>query len=84
MLKYLVTALRGPKFREDVLPRHSAFLAELRATGRLEGAGPFTDGSGGAYVLLVDSLEEARAIAFEDPLHLETCSVVTVREWKFS
>jgi uncharacterized protein YciI len=83
-LKYLVTTLRTPNFREDVIPRHYAFLAELRASGKLEGAGPFTDRSGGAYVLLVDNLEEARKIALQDPVHLENCSVVTVQEWNFS
>jgi uncharacterized protein YciI len=83
-LKYLVITLRTPDFREDAIPRHYAFLADLRASGRLEGAGPFTDRSGGAYLLLVDNLEEAQSIAFQDPLHLENCSVVTVREWNFS
>lgn len=73
--------LRTPDFREEVIPRHYAFLAELRAAGKLECAGPFTDRSGGAYLLLADSLEEARRIAFEDPVHRENCSAVTVREW---
>jgi uncharacterized protein YciI len=72
---------RTADFRQDVLPDHYAFLAQLRAAGKLEGAGPFTDGSGGAYLLCTDSLEEARRIAFADPLHRENCSVVTVREW---
>lgn len=80
-MKYLVTTLRASGFREEVLPRHYAFLAELRASGKLEGAGPFTDRSGGAYLLCADSLEEARRIAFADPLHRENCSTVTVREW---
>ena len=83
-MKYLVTTLRTPHFREDVIPRHYAFLADLRAAGKLEGAGPFTDRSGGAYLLRVEDLEEARAIAFQDPLHLENCSAVTVREWNFT
>lgn len=73
--------LRTPDFREEVIARHYAFLDELRAAGKLEGAGPFTDRSGGAYLLRVDSLEEASRIAFTDPVHLENCSVVTVREW---
>lgn len=80
-MKYLVTTLRTPDFREEVIARHYAFLAELRSAGKLEGAGPFTDKSGGAYLLRVDSVEEARRIAFADPVHLENCSVVTVREW---
>jgi uncharacterized protein YciI len=80
-LKYLVMTLRTPDFRDEVLPRHYAFLADLRASGKLEGSGPFTDRSGGAYLLRADSLEEARRIADNDPLHRENCSKVTVREW---
>lgn len=83
-MKYLVITLRTPDFREEVRPRHYAFLADLRATGKLEGAGPFTDRSGGAYLVRAESLEEAQAIALQDPLHLENCSRVTVHEWDFS
>ena len=63
---------------------HYAFLDELRERGSLEQSGPFTDRSGGAYVLLADGIEEATQMAARDPLHIHDCSTVTVREWNAS
>src|SRR5512135_2232881 len=36
---------------------------------------------GGAYVIRADNLEEAKALAFGDPVHTTKSSVVTVYEW---
>ena len=79
---YLVMAMRTPQFDPSVIDLHSAFLDRLREEGVLEKAGPFTDRSGGAYLLKADSLEEAEAIAFRDPVHTTKSSIVTVYEWK--
>ena len=73
--------MRGPDFDPDAIPAHYQFLQSLRDRGVLEQAGPFTDRSGGAYVLAAGSFEEARSLAEQDPLHLRNCSIVTVREW---
>jgi uncharacterized protein YciI len=80
-MKYLVLTIRRPDFDPEVVPAHYRFLDDLRAQGLLEQAGPFTDRSGGAYVVWAGSLEEARRVAEQDPLHLERCSTVTVHEW---
>jgi uncharacterized protein YciI len=80
-LKYLVLTFRTPRFRADVLDAHYAFLDRLRQAGRLEIAGPFTDRSGGAYLLHADNIEEAKALAFSDPVHVEGCSALSVYEW---
>ena len=48
-MKYLVLTLRRADFDHAVLPKHYAFLEQLRSEGRLEQSGAFTDGSGGAY-----------------------------------
>ena len=80
-MKYLVLTIRRPDFDPEVVPVHYRFLDDLRAQGLLEQAGPFTDRSGGAYVVRAGSLEEARRLAEQDPLHLERCSTVTVHEW---
>lgn len=80
-MKYLVLTFRTERFRTDVLDAHYAFLDRLRQAGRLEIAGPFTDRSGGAYLLHADNLEEAKALAFADPVHVEGCSALTVYEW---
>jgi uncharacterized protein YciI len=83
-MKYLVMTLRKPHFDDAVVPAHYAFLQSLRDKGVLEQAGPFTDRSGGAYVIQAESFEAARAVAQQDPLHLRDCSDVTVREWNAS
>lgn len=81
MLKYLITTFRTPKFDPSVIDAHYSFLDELKKRGQLELAGPFTDKSGGAYVINATNLEEAKAIAFSDPVHTSNSSVVTVYEW---
>ncbi len=81
MLRYLVTTFRTPHFQPAVIEPHYAFLERLRQEGRLELAGPFTDKSGGAYVIRAASLEEARALAHSDPVHTSRSSIVTVYEW---
>lgn len=80
-MKYLVLAIRRPTFRPEVGEAHQAFLANLRREGTLVMNGPFSDKSGGAYVLQADGLDEATAIAHRDPLHVEGCSDLTVWEW---
>jgi uncharacterized protein len=81
MKRYLVLAMRKPNFDIAVVPAHNVFLDALRAEQRLELSGPFTDKSGGAYLLRADSLDEAIAIAHRDPLHVEDVSAITVHEW---
>ena len=79
--RYLVMAMRQPGFSDEVIAPHLAFLDALRAGGKLEMTGGFSDKSGGAYVLLAASLEEARALVAADPLATSGSSVVTVYEW---
>jgi uncharacterized protein YciI len=80
-MKYLVMTIRKPSFDESVVPAHYEFLQLLRDREILEQAGPFTDRSGGAYVIYADNLAEAQAIAQDDPLVRQDCSAATVREW---
>lgn len=81
MKRYLVMAMRKPSFSDEVIAPHLAFLDELRNAGKLEMTGGFSDKSGGAYLLNVDSLAEAQAIADADPLTTHGSSTVTVYEW---
>ncbi len=81
MNRYLVLVMRNPGFDTALVEPHRAFLAALRGEGRIELAGGFADRSGGAYLLLATSADEARALALRDPLHLAGASTVTVREW---
>ncbi|MFC4161226.1 YciI family protein [Chitinimonas lacunae] len=81
MPRYLVMTLRTPQFQTSVIEPHYVFLEHLRQQGQLEMAGPFSDRSGGAYLLRADSLVQARDLAFSDPLHTSGASLVTVYEW---
>ena len=81
MFKYLITTFRTPQFDPFIIEAHYAFLDGLRKRGQLELAGPFTDKSGGAYVIRTANFEEAKAIAFSDPLHTSKSSIVAVYEW---
>lgn len=81
MKRYLVMTLRTPQFDPAVIEPHCAHLDRLREQGVLELAGPFSDRSGGAYLVRVDSLDAARAIADADPVHTTGASRVTVHEW---
>lgn len=81
MFRYLVITLRTSEFDPTAVAGHYAFLDRLRGEGRIELAGPFTDRSGGAYLLEAEDLGEATAIAHRDPLHMTGSSQITVREW---
>lgn len=81
MHRYLVLTLRTPNFQPSIIEAHYTFLHRLRSEDKLELAGPFTDRSGGAYLLKANDLEEAQALAFADPVHTSGSSVVTVHEW---
>jgi len=81
MYRYLVVTIRTPQFQTSVIDEHYAFLDRLRQQGKLELAGPFTDKSGGAYLINAASLEEARILAFSDPVYTSNSSIVTVYEW---
>ena len=81
MNRYLVMAMRKPEFSDAVIAPHLEFLDQLRQAGQLEMTGGFTDKSGGAYVLQVESLAVAQAMVDLDPLTTSGSSVVTVYEW---
>lgn len=81
MYRYLVTTFRTPQFQPTVIDEHYAFLERLRQQGKLELAGPFTDKMGGAYVIKAANFDEARTLAFSDPVHTTKSSIVTVYEW---
>lgn len=81
MNRYLVMVMRRPSFDPAVVTLHRAFLDALRAQGRNELSGPLGNGSGGAYVLRAESLEEAASMAHRDPCHTSGGWEVTVHEW---
>ena len=79
--RYLVLVMRTPAFDPAQIDAHGRFLAGLRTLGRIELQGPFSDRSGGAYLLRADSLAEALGIAARDPLVVSGSSRAQVYEW---
>jgi len=79
---YLVMAMRNASFQAEAGVAHQAFLADLIAQGVIDTTGPFTDGTGGAYLLRADDLAAATQLAHGDPLHTTGSSTLTVHEWR--
>ncbi|MEU2037618.1 YciI family protein [Nocardia niwae] len=84
MNKYLVLAMRTPRFDNAVIEPHRQFLRSLQDRGQLQESGRFTDGTGGAYVIYAESLDAAREIAFTDPVHTTGSSELTIYEWEIA
>ena len=73
---YIGFLRRGPRWTPGSTPEtqgvqaaHMAHIGEMAATGKLVGAGPFSDGGQlrGVFVFKVASMEEAKALAEADP-----------------
>jgi len=79
---YLVLVMRTPAFQVSAGDAHQAFLAGLIARHQLEMTGPFTDGTGGAYIVRAPNLAAATELAHSDPLHTGGSSTLTVHEWR--
>ena len=62
MKRYLVLTLRRPDFDPAMIEPHYAHLDALRRRGLLELAGPFSDRSGGAYLLRAESVAPERRV----------------------
>jgi uncharacterized protein YciI len=78
---YLVILMRRPQVDPAVVTLHQQFLADLRAQGRNALTGPFSDNSGGAYLLRAASMEEATEIVHRDPAYTSGGWDVTFYEW---
>lgn len=81
---YLVVTRRKPDFDPEQIAPHLDFLAALRSENRVGFSGPFSDKSGGAYILHAADLAEAQGIAHRDPLHTSNSSEILVYEWNVS
>lgn len=81
MNRYLVFLMRRPHLDPAVIPLHLAYLDGLRAEGKVQLSGGFSDQSGGAYLLHAGDLAEATAIAHNDPAHISGGWDITIYEW---
>ncbi|WP_245720125.1 YciI family protein [Nocardia uniformis] len=76
--------MRTSRFDQTVVEPHRAWLDAVRARGQLVETGKFTDGSGGAYVILAENLDAARELVVTDPIHTTGASELTVYEWEIT
>ena len=83
----VTTPVVEPDKVKDCLPDHLAYQAELEAANLLAFAGPLSDLSGdnmqgsGMIVYKAQSLEQARSLAENDPMHSRGIREFTLRRW---
>ncbi|ALC06152.1 hypothetical protein CDES_08800 [Corynebacterium deserti GIMN1.010] len=57
----------------ETRPEHRAFIAGLHAEGKIVGSGPFTDGEGGALIIIQlpegSNLVDAETLMNNDPFY---------------
>lgn len=70
-----------PVGSQRLRPLHLAYLDGLRQAGKVLMAGPFVDGDGGMVMYDVESLEEAKRLASEDPLVKAGVRSLELRAW---
>ena len=81
------TPAKAPDEVKAALPEHLAYQAELEAAGQLAFAGPMSDESGehmqgvGLIIYRADSLEAARELAENDPMHKSGARCFTLHRW---
>ena len=77
----------APAELQTVLPDHLAYQKEMEAEGKLFLAGPISDDTGtqmqgrGLIIYRASSMEEAREIAENDPMHAKGARTFTLRKW---
>ena len=86
MLTYLVrlTIVIDRPTYEPNLPDHFAYLAALKADGRLLLSGPVTDRTGGFVLLRADSPEQAHELLRRDPLVARELVRYDLSEWRIT
>lgn len=81
------TPAKSPQDVKTSLPDHLAYQAELESMGQLAFAGPMSDETGdhmlgvGLIIYRADSLEDARVMAENDPMHKSGARSYTLRRW---
>lgn len=83
----LSTPAKAPEEVKVSLPDHLAYQAQLEREGQLAFAGPMSDESGehmqgmGLIIYRAASLETARKLAEDDPMHKSGARSFVLRRW---
>lgn len=87
-MRFIVIYTKGPNWREGIIlhnqpsiPEHANYGQQLSNQGHLILAGPFTDDSGGASVIDLESEREVRELAENDPAVISGVFNYQVKEW---
>lgn len=81
------TPAKAPEDVKAALPDHLAYQATLERAGQLAFAGPMSDETGdhmqgmGLIIYRADSLDAARTLAQDDPMHKSGARSFTLRRW---
>lgn len=81
------TPAMPPEQMMEILPAHLVYQGDMELQGKLFLAGPLSDASGeemkgsGMIVYNASSLEEARQITENDPMHARGGRTFTIRRW---
>ena len=81
------TPAASPEELKETLPRHLAYQKEMEEAGRLFLAGPLSDDTGeqmigaGLIIYRAESMDDARELARNDPMHAEGIRTFTLRKW---
>ena len=81
------TPAKEPQDVKAALPDHLAYQADLERKGALAFAGPMSDETGehmqgmGLIIYRADSLNAARALAENDPMHKSGARTFILRRW---
>jgi|ECHnycMinimDraft_1075156.scaffolds.fasta_scaffold00361_6 Uncharacterized protein conserved in bacteria len=76
----IVLFLRLPNEEEQKI--HRTYLKKMAEKGKLKLAGRMSDDSGSFLLWEVDTLDEARNIAMEEPYYKLGISTFILKEWK--
>lgn len=86
---YLVIYRPGPKWLEgkslgeQPLLEHGKYMLSLYIKGSMTQAGPFTDDTGGAALLVVNDESEAKVLVAEDPAVKAGIFAYEMHPWKW-
>lgn len=85
-MRFMIIYSKGPNWREGVIlhdqpsiPEHAVYGQQNESIIML--AGPFADGSGGATIIDVESEQEARELAENDPAVRSGVFTYQIKEW---
>jgi uncharacterized protein YciI len=81
MLYVALLAITDAEKNKEVRPAHLDYVRRLHQEGKVLMVGPFADGKGGMVIYQADSLEEAQSLAENDPVIVEKCRTLELREW---